>query len=191
MVISGGAGGGGALSNVESEDSADWPGDKGSHGSVFTAKQPVSAMDALAVSSVDSIGGLEGGSFLGTIISLSNFTTSFPWMGLKDFWPGLTVPGVTDLLGRRILRKLLVVEGGESIGVDILEQSLLNILWTGECITLSVLGTMKAVEGQEEAAVPPCPPAASGLGWMTGCGKDEAPPPPPTDGGPSKLLFSC
>jgi hypothetical protein len=83
------------------------------------------------------------------------------------------------------LRKLLVVEGGESIGVDILELSLLNILWTGECITLSVFGTTNAEEELEAAPRP----LASGLGWITGSGSEEAPP-PPLLGGPSKLLLS-
>ena len=52
---------------------------------------------------------------------------------------------MTDLLGRLILRKLLVetVDGGESMGVVILDPSL-NMLGTdADCITESLLGWLK------------------------------------------------
>jgi hypothetical protein len=54
------------------------------------------------------------------------------------------------------------------------------------------LGTTKAaaVEEEEDEAAAAARPAASGLGWMTGSGKDEAPPPRPLPAGPSKLVLS-
>jgi len=94
------------------------------------------------------------GSSLGTITeSFSIFTFTSGWFGLRFFWLGLTVPGVTDLLGLRIFLRLLVVEGGDNMGAAIFE---LKTLCTGDWITLSVLGTMKEFV------------AACGFGWITG-----------------------
>ena len=65
------------------------------------------------------------------------------WLGLRFFWLGLTVPGVTDLLGLLIFLRSLVntEDGGDNIGVDILELSL-NMFGVG-CITDSLLGGLK------------------------------------------------
>jgi len=48
----------------------------------------------------------------------SIFKPSLTWFGLYWFlfWFGLIVPGVTDLLGLRIFLRLLVVDGGDSMG---------------------------------------------------------------------------
>ena len=61
------------------------------------------------------------------------------------------MPGVTDLLGLRIFLRLLVVEGGDNMGVVIFELSL-NTLCTGDWITLSVFGRMKELVAGVEIA---------------------------------------
>lgn len=50
---------------------------------------------------------------------------------------------MTDLLGRLILRKLLAVEGGESMGAGILDPSLKMLGTEPDCITESLLGWLK------------------------------------------------
>ena len=96
------------------------------------------------------------GSCLGTTgASRSVLMVAEGWFGLRFFWLGLTVPGVTDLLGRLINLRLLVVEGGDNIGVVVVFE--LKTLCIGDWITLSVLGTMNAL------LVDAC-----WVGWITG-----------------------
>ena len=76
----------------------------------------------------------DGGSIFGSISGSGSVFISLGWLGL-------TVPGVTDLLGLRILRRSLVntEDGGDNIGV-ILGLSLKMFCTEVGCITDSLFG---------------------------------------------------
>jgi hypothetical protein len=81
------------------------------------------------------------------------------WLGLLNIFAlgGLDWFGVTDLLGRRIFRRLLVVDGGESIGVSAFAPSLLKRFGIEDLggSSGSFLGELKVEE------------AARGFCWIT------------------------